>query len=143
MAKVNVYLSFDGRCEGAFNFYKSILGGEFTQGGFCRYKDMPQDNFQVADADKEKILHAGIKISEETMLFGCDSLDVWGGKPVQGSNFSICVKPDNQQEAQRIFQALAQDGRIIMPLEKQFWGSLNGMCVDKFGIQWMVDYYLG
>jgi PhnB protein len=143
MTKVNVYLTFSGDCERAFTFYQSIFGGKFSEGGFNRYKDMPPSDFSIPDADKEKILHVGLPISEETALFGCDMLEAWGTKPVQGNNFSICVTPANENEAQRIFGALSADGKVIMPLAKQFWGSLNGMCLDKFGIQWMVDFYLG
>jgi PhnB protein len=84
----------------------------------------------------------GLKISTETMIFGCDLLEICGTKIVQGNNFSICVTPDSEEDAKRIFGALLDGGKIIMPLKKQFWGSLNGMCVDKFGIQWMVDFYL-
>ena len=139
MATVNIYLNFNGNCETAFTFYKSVFGGEFNY--ICRFKDMPPSaEFAVADADREKILHVGLPISKETTLMGsdCDSKVNF----VSGNNFSICVSPDSFEEAQRIFNALADGGKIIMPLEKQFWGALNGMLVDKFGINWMVDMAL-
>jgi PhnB protein len=82
-------------------------------------------------------MHVGLPISAETMLMGsdCDG----SGNFVQGNNYSICVTPDSAEEARRIFDALSQDGLITMPLEKTFWGSLFGMLIDKFGVNWMVD----
>jgi PhnB protein len=141
MAKVNVYLSFNGDCESAFTFYKSVFGGEFNS--VARYKDMPpMPNYTVADTDKEKILHIGLPISAETILLGCDTSEAWSGKIVMGNSIYICITPDSETDARRIFNALAVDGKITMPLEKQFWGSLNGMFTDKFGVNWMVDYGL-
>ena len=139
MAKVNIYLTFSGNCEAAFNFYKSVLGGEFNH--VARYKEMPADT-PVPDADKEKILHIGLPVSKETILMGCDTSELFGTKVVAGSNFSITITPDNEAEARRMFGALAEGGTIGMPLEKQFWGSLSGALTDKFGINWMVDYSL-
>jgi PhnB protein len=140
MATVNIYLTFNGNCETAFTFYKSVFGGDFNYIG--RFKDMPSAAgcAEVAEADREKIMHVGLPVSKETMLMGsdCDSNTNF----VQGNNFSICVTPDSVEDAGRIFNALAVGGKIIMPLEKQFWGSLNGMLVDKFGINWMVDMAL-
>ncbi|MDR2475241.1 MAG: VOC family protein [Bacteroidales bacterium] len=136
MATVNVYLSFNGDCEEAFNFYKSVFGGEFSYVG--KYKDMPLPDRELTDAEKEKIMHVGLTISAETMLLGCDMLEEF----VPGNNFSICVTPESEDEGRKIFDALSEGGNIIMPLEKTFWNSLFGMVSDKFGICWMVDYAL-
>ena len=145
MAKINIYLTFSGNCEEAFNFYKSILGGEFNH--VARYKDMPAKT-PVSDADGDKILFIGLPVSKETILMGCDAVrgfcwEAWGDEIKGGNNFSACISPDSEADARRIFSALAEGGKIVMPLEKQIWGSLNGLLTDKFGINWMVDYWLG
>jgi PhnB protein len=142
MTKVNVCLSFNGNCESAFTCYKSVFGGEFDC--VARYKEMPPSaQYTISDAEKEKIMHIGLPISKETILYGCDTSEAWGTKVVLGNNINICINPDSEAEARRIFEALATGGKITMPLEKQFWGSLNGMVTDKFGVNWMVDYELG
>ena len=143
MAAVNAYLGFDGNCEQAFNFYKSIFGGEFLY--FGRFSEMPPMPEQppMNDADKNKIMHVALPISNETILMGADfcSFDP-NRKFIQGNNFSVCISPSDEAEAHKLFNALAVDGKITMPLEKQFWGSLSGTLVDKFGIAWMVDFCL-
>ena len=143
MATVNVYLTFDGNCEEAFNFYKSVFGGELCN--VCKYSDMPpMPNMPpLSDADKNKIMHICFPISQETALMGADFCEFEPGMKLnQGNNFTICINPKDEAEAQKLFDALAVGGQITMPLEKQFWGSLNGMLVDKFGIAWMVDFAL-
>lgn len=141
MATVNVYLAFNGNCEAAFNFYKSVFGGEFNYVG--RFKDMPSPDRPIPDSEKDKIMHVGLPVSKETMLLGCDmSEEMMGEKYVAGNNFSICISPESEEEARRIFDLLSAEGTVTMPLDKTFWGSLFGMLTDKFGTSWMVDYAL-
>ncbi len=141
MTTVNVYLSFDGQCEAAFNFYRSVFGGQFNYVG--RFSDMPSSDRPIPDADKNKIMHMGLPISKETMLLGSDVSEAFGSpKIVAGNNFSICVNPSSEDEARRIFDGLAAGGYVAMPMGKTFWDSLFGMLTDKFGINWMVDYEL-
>jgi PhnB protein len=137
MTTVNIYLYFDGSCEAAFNFYKSVFGGEFT--GLARYSDMPNPDQPVPDEEKDKVMHIGLPISKETVLMGSDAMNV---PLVAGNNFSITVTPASEEESRRIFDALSADGTVTMPLDKTFWGSLFGMFTDKFGINWMIDYAL-
>ncbi|MDR2910640.1 MAG: VOC family protein [Bacteroidales bacterium] len=138
MTKVNVYLAFNGTCEAAFNFYKSVFGGEFSYVG--HYKDMPPSDQPIPDSEREKIMHISLPVSSETMLMGCDLSEASMGQPlVAGNNFSICISTPNEAESRRIFDALAEDGVVTMPLEKTFFSPLFGMLVDKFGIAWMVD----
>ncbi len=141
MATVNVYLSFNGTCETAFNFYKSVFGGEFNYIG--RFKDMPSSEQSIPDSEKDKIMHVGLPISKETMLLGCDMPEIMTGqKFVVGNNFSICITATSEEESHRIFNALSVGGTVTMPLEKTFWSPLFGMLTDKFGISWMVDLEL-
>ena len=136
MTTVNIYLNFDGNCEEAFTFYKSIFGGDFNYIG--RFKDMPPvEGFPVPEDKADKIMHVGLPISAETMLMGSDCFG--NGNIVKGNNFSICVTPADPDEAYRIFEELANGGTVTVPLEKQFWGSINGMITDRFGVGWMID----
>lgn len=139
MATVNVYLTFDGNCEEAFNFYKSVFGGEFPYIG--KFGDMPSREGMppLADDVKNRVMHVSLPISEETMLMGSDSMP--GMHEVkQGNNFSLSINANSREEAERLFGALSEGGTVTMPLENTFWGAFFGMWTDKFGINWMVNY---
>jgi PhnB protein len=139
MAQVNPYLNFKGNCEEAFNFYKSVFGGEFPYVG--RYKDMPPaEGSHATEIDGEKIMHMSLPISKETTIMGSDVGGEWAQKTVFGDNMQLSVNADTEEEAHRIFNGLSAGGRVNMPLEKTFWGSLFGMFTDKFDINWMVNY---
>jgi PhnB protein len=141
MATVNIYLSFDGTCEAAFSFYKSVFGGEFSYVG--RFKDIPPCDSPIPESEKDKIMHVSLPISKETMLMGCDLSEIMTGqKLVAGNNFAISITTTSEEESHRIFSALSADGMVTMPLEKTFWSPLFGMLTDKFGIVWMVDLEL-
>jgi PhnB protein len=137
MTTVNPYLTFNGNCEDAFNFYKSVFGGEFTY--FGRFKEMPDDTV-VPEEFKEKILHVSLPVSNETVLMGSDTDPVFAPTVTPGNNISLSINAETEDDAKRFFSALSDGGRIIMPLEKTFWGALYGMFTDKFGINWIVNY---
>lgn len=138
MATVNVYLTFNGNCEEAFNFYKSIFGGEFGYVG--RFKEMPPSAEQPMPASEgEKIMHISLPVSKETSLMGSDSSDTWGHATVVGNNFSISINADSKGEADKLYKGLATGGNQTMPMNETFWGSYFGMFTDKFGINWMVS----
>lgn len=140
MASVNVYLNFNGNCEEAFNFYKSVLGGEFTYVG--RFKDMPpQEGMPPMPAEMgNKIMHVSLPISKETSLMGSDTGGEWAPGFVKGNNFSISINADSKEEADRLFAGLSNGGKVTMPLANTFWGDYFGMWEDKFGVNWMVSY---
>ncbi len=139
MTTVNVYLNFDGQCEEAFSFYKSVFGGEFSYIG--RFNEMPQDeNNKLSESDGNKIMHVSLPISAETNLFGSDTVGAWSPKLVQGNNYSISINASSKEEADRLFNGLSAGGQVTMPLENTFWGAYFGMFVDKFGINWMVNF---
>lgn len=140
MATVNVYLTFNGNCEEAFNFYKSVFGGEFPYIG--RFGDMPpsEDGKQVSEEEKNKIMHVSLPISGETMLMGSDVGGEWSSNFKEGNNFSLSLNANSREEAEKLFNALSEGGMVTMPLEDTFWGAYFGMWTDKFGINWMVNY---
>lgn len=143
MASVNIYLNFDGNCEEAFGFYRSIFGGEFSYIG--RYGDMPEQEGMpsITDENKNKIMHVDLPISKETVLMGCDFVGPHENSPlVKGNNFSISVNAESKAEADRIYLALSEGGNTIMPMADTFWNAYFGMLTDKFGINWMVNVNL-
>ena len=138
MATTNIYLNFDGNCEEAFNFYKSVFGGEFNYIG--RFSDMPKsEDFPIPEADLNKIMHIGFPIGT-SILMGSDIGGDWAPTYVQGNNFSVSVTADSKEEADRVFNSLSQGGEITMGLEMTFWGDYFGMLIDKFGVNWMVSF---
>lgn len=139
MVKLHPYVNFKGNCEEAFNFYKSILGGEFSYVG--RFKDIPGEQ-RPDPKDENKIMHIGLPLGGGTILMGSDVPEMYEQGFVQGTNITLSLSPESEEEARRIFDALAQGGQVTMPQDKTFWGSLFGMLTDKFGINWMVDYEL-
>ncbi|MCW9065479.1 MAG: VOC family protein, partial [Ignavibacteriaceae bacterium] len=118
MTTVNVYLTFNGNCEEAFNFYKTIFGGDFPYVG--RFKDMPphEGSKPIPKELGEKIMHMSLPISKETSLMGSDVGGEWSSNYKMGNNFTISVNTDNTDEATRVFNALADGGKITMPLDK-------------------------
>lgn len=140
MTTVNVYLNFNGNCEEAFNFYKSVLGGEFPYIG--RFKEMPpQEGMKPLSAEEgEKIMHVTLPISKETSLMGSDTGGEWAPGFVQGNNFSISINTESKAEADRLFKGLSAGGQVTMPMSDTFWGSYFGMFTDKFGVNWMVSF---
>lgn len=140
MATVNVYLIFDGTCEEAFNFYKSIFGGEFTYLG--RFKDMPPMKGVPAFENEagERIMHVSLPVSHETMLMGSDSGGEWGPKLQVGSNFSISVTAESKTDADRLFSGLSDGGKVTVQMGDTFGGSYFGSLTDKFGVNWMVSF---
>ncbi|MGX5817640.1 VOC family protein [Chitinophaga lutea] len=144
MAQINAYLNFKGTCEEAFNFYKSVFGGEFPH--VARYKDMPAKDAQEHGSegiDGEKIMHMSLPISKETVLLGSDIGGEWASNIREGNNIQLSVNAGSEEEATRIFKGLSAGGQILIPLDKTFWGAFFGSFVDKFGITWMVNYDYG
>ena len=138
MAASNIYLNFNGNCEEAFNFYKSVFGGEFTYIG--RFGDIPpSEKYKAPELDKNLIMHVGLSIGP-TVIMGSDCGSEWSPKFKAGNNFSVAITADSREEADTLFAALSNGGQISMPMETMFWGDYFGMLTDKFGINWMVSF---
>lgn len=136
---VNPYLNFNGTCEEAFNQYKSIFGGEFSYVG--RYSDMPADpNHPISEEDKNKIMHMSLPLANGSVLMGSDAGGEWASNIVVGTNVTLSLNATSKEEADRVFNALADGGVVTMPMNATFWGDYFGMCIDKFGINWMMSF---
>lgn len=138
MSQVNPYITFKGNCEEAFNFYKSVFGGEFAFIG--RFKDMPpQEGKTMPEAEGNKIMHVSLPIGN-TILMGSDTGGEWGPSTIIGNNIAISISADSREDADQIFNGLAKGGQVSMPMADTFWGDYFGMCTDQFGINWMMSY---
>jgi len=136
MPTLNPYLKFNGNCEEAFNHYKSVFGGEFTNP--MRFKDVPSE-YQMPAGEEELIMHISLPMGNGSVLMGCDVPSSMGVAKV-GDNIDISISVTSKQEADQLFNGLAAGGSVMMPMSDAFWGSYFGMCTDQFGIHWMVSY---
>lgn len=141
MARVSTYLNFPRQTQEAFNFYKSVFGGEFGGGGVARFSDIPASDGANAlpDEDKDLIMHIELEILGGHVLMGTDAPESMGFKVDFGNNVHINLEPDTKAETKRLFDALSEDGTITMELQDMFWGAYYGSCTDKFGVQWMFN----
>lgn len=136
--RLHTYLNFDGDAEEAFRFYEKVLGGELTE--ISRFSDMPPGEFEVDEADEDKVLHVALDLGNGEMLMASDTPQAMADERIVGTNASISVHPDSKEEADRIFNALAEGGEVEMPMDDAFWGAYFGSLTDRFGVQWMVNY---
>ena len=142
MSKVSTYLNFPGNTEKAFNFYKSVFGREFT-GPVSRLGDVPesQDGPKIPDNEKNLIMHIELPIMNGHVLMGSDVPESMGFKLKFGNNILIMIEPDSKAETDHLFEQLSAGGKITMPLQDMFWGAYYGTCTDKFGVQWMFNFF--
>ncbi|HWV34872.1 MAG TPA: VOC family protein [Thermomicrobiales bacterium] len=140
MASVSTHLNFNGTTEEAFNFYKSVFGTEFVS--ISRMGDVPPQEGQpeLSDADKQLIMNVTLPILGGHVLMGTDAVESMGFTVNQGNNVYISLLPDSREEADRLFAALSEGGKVEMPMQDMFWGDYYGSLVDKYGVQWMVNY---
>lgn len=137
MTTVNPYLYFNGNCEEAFNFYRSVFNSEFKYLG--RYKDVPEADRALFSDHEDKIMHVSLPISRETTLMGADSAQLFR-QGIAAAHFSLSINTDRKEEADRLFAGLAEGGQIKLPMNETFWGSYYGILTDKFGINWKVSF---
>jgi PhnB protein len=140
MARVSTYLNFPRSTEDAFNFYKSVFGGEFV-GGVHRFSEVPPQEGMppMQEADKNLIMHITLPILGGHMLMGTDAPESMGFSVKHGNNIYINLEPDTRPETDRLFAALSEGGKIEMKLQEMFWGDYYGSCTDKYGVQWMFN----
>jgi len=141
MARVSTYLNFSRNTEDAFNFYKSVFGGEFTGGGITRLGDdfESEDATEIAEDDKKLVMHVELPITGGHVLMGTDAPESMGFNLNSGNNIHIMLEPDSRNETSRLFSALSEGGKVTMELREMFWGAYYGTCTDKFGVQWMFN----
>jgi PhnB protein len=141
MARVSTYLNFPRNTEEAFNFYKSVFGGEFGNEGIARFSEIPAQEGMppMAEEDKNLVMHVELEILGGHILMGSDAPETMGFNVIFGNNTYINLEPDTKSETKKLFDALSADGIITMELQDMFWGAYFGSCTDKFGVQWTLN----
>ncbi|HEX7493753.1 MAG TPA: VOC family protein [Bacteroidales bacterium] len=142
MAKTGTYLNFQRNTEEAFNYYKSVFGGDFVDGKINRFGEIPSQEGMppIAEADKNLVMHVALPILGGHVLMGTDAPESMGFKVKKGNNVYISLHPDSKKEADRLFGRLSEDAVIEAAMQNMFWGDYYGSLTDKFGIHWMVTY---
>jgi PhnB protein len=140
MARVSTYLNFSRSTEEAFTFYKSVFGTEFT-GPISRFREVPPQPGQppMSEADGNLVMHVELPILAGHLLMGTDAPESMGFRVTVGNNVYVMLEPDTRAETDRIFAALAEGGKVEMPLQVMFWGAYYGSLADRFGVQWMFN----
>jgi PhnB protein len=137
MATLNPYLNFAGNTEAAFNFYRSVFGGDFLN--LQRFKETPEAD-RVPAKEKDMIMHVALPVGKGNALMATDALESMGHKVTFGNNVQLSLEADSKEEADKLFKGLSEGGKVTVPIADAFWGAYFGMLVDKFGVQWMVNY---
>ena len=137
MATINPYINFNGNAEEAFNFYKSVFGGEFAK--IIRFKDISSPEYPVAENDANKIMHIALPIGKNILI--ANDVPESAGQVNENENRSkISISAESREEADKLFNGLSAGGNVEMPIGDSPWGSYFAMFRDKFGIEWMVDF---
>ncbi|MDW7661773.1 MAG: VOC family protein [Bacillota bacterium] len=130
------YISFNGNCEEAVNFYQSVLGGKISS---IKYNELPkEEGMPVSETWQDKIMHAALTFDDGNVIYFGDS---WETDPVRiGSNSTIHLVVENEKDVYEFVEKLSVDGEITMPADKTFWNSVYGSLVDKYGISWGIEF---
>ena len=137
MAIINPHINFNGNAEEAFNFYKSVFGGEFTQ--IVRFKDISSPEFPIPEKEANKIMHIVLPIGKNTLIAN-DVPESMGRVNENENRSKIFIRAESRKEADKLFNGLSAGGNVEAPIGDSPWGSYFGMFRDKFGIEWMVDF---
>jgi PhnB protein len=138
MPLINPHINFNGNAEEAFNFYKSVFGGEFVK--VIRFKDLASSGFPVSEKEENKIMHIALPIGKSNMLMANDVPEIMGKTNENENRSKISISAESREEADKLFNGLSAGGNIEVPIGDSPWGSYFGMFRDKFGIEWMVDF---
>ena len=133
---LNTYLHFNGNCREAFEFYRSVFGGEFAF--MLTFREGP-DDMELPEEEMDSIMHVSYPIGS-SVLMGSDMPSLFGAPPVVGSNFSVSYSTESREQTDELFAKISEGGTVTMPLADMFWGSYFGSCTDKFGINWQFNF---
>ena len=137
MAQINPHINFNGNAEEAFNFYKSIFGGDFAK--VTRLKEISSPDFPVPESDAEKILHISLPIGKNKLI-GNDVPSFLGSVNENENRSKISISAESRAEADKLFEGLSNGGSVEMPMEDSPWGVYFGMFRDKYGIEWIIEF---
>ena len=137
MATINPYINFNGNAEEAFNFYKSVFGGEFES--VVRFKDLESSEFPVPEADANKIMRIVLPIGGNTLIAN-DVPESLGPVNENENRSKIAISAETKEEAEKLFKGLSEGGKVEMPMAESPWGTYFAMFRDKYGIEWTVEF---
>ena len=138
MQFVSLYLNFNGNAEEAFQYYRSVFGGEYD--GLLRFRDFGEDAMGAPEADRDKIAHISLPLVEGISLMASDVIGAQAEAFNAGNNVYIYLEMDTAEEADRLFGALSDGGSAEMPLQPTEWAEKYGSCVDRFDVRWMISF---
>jgi PhnB protein len=140
MARVSTYLNFMGNTEEAFTFYKTVFGTEFL-GDIQRMGDVPSNPGvpPLSEAEQHMVMHMELPILGGHILMGTDMIESMGHHLRIGNNTTLMLEPDDRAEADRLFDLLSEGGTESAGMMEMFWGAYWGVCLDRFGIRWMIN----
>jgi len=138
MAIINPHINFNGNAEEAFNFYKSVFGGEFAK--VIRFKDLAGPEFPISEKEENKIMYIALPIGMGSILMANDVPEILGKTNENENRSKISISAESKEEANKLFYGLSAGGQVEMPIADSPWGSYFGMFRDKYGIEWMVDF---
>ncbi len=137
MATINPYINFNGNAEEAFNFYKSVFGGEFTN--IIRFKELSSPEFPVAANEADKIMRIELPIGKNVLIAN-DVPESMGRVNENENRSKIAIITETKEEADKLFKGLSEGGSVEMPMDESPWGTYFAMFRDKYGIEWTVEF---
>ena len=138
MTTINPWINFNGNAEEAFNFYKSVFGGEFTK--IIRFKEIASAEFPVSEMEAEKMMRIALPINKNATLFGNDVPSLMGKVNENENRSKILIGAESKEEADTIFNGLSVGGQVEAPMSESPWGTYFGMFRDKYGIEWIIEF---
>ena len=138
MAKINPHIHFNGNTEEAFEFYKSVFGGDFTS--IKRFKELSSEEFSFPEEELNKIMHIGLRIGTSSVLTGSDVPNMLGKVSENENRSKITITSESKAEADALFKGLSAGGTVEMPIGNSPWCTYFGAFRDKYGIEWMIEY---
>ena len=138
MRTINPWINFNGNAEEAFNFYKSVFGGEFTK--IVRFKDLASAEFQVPEMEADKIMTIALPLGKHNVLMANDVPEFMGRVNEAENRSKIVVNAESRDEADKIFNGLSAGGDVEGPIGDSPWGTYAGMFRDKYGIEWIIEF---
>ncbi len=138
MTTIHPWINFNGNAFEAFTFYKSVFGGEFVK--IIRFKDLASSDFQIPEAEAEKIMYIALPIGSDSVLIANDVPEFMGRVNENENRSKIIVNTESKEEADRLFNGLSAGGQVEGPMGDSPWGSYAGMFRDKYGIEWLIEF---
>ncbi len=139
MATINPHIHFNGNTEEAFEFYRSVFGGTFSK--IIRFKDISFEGFSMPEEELEKIMHIALPIGANTKITGSDVPKMLGVVNEAENRSKITITAESKEEADAIFTGLSIGGTVEFPMGVSPWGSYFGAFRDKYGVEWMLEFF--